>query len=80
MNIRVETIKINNTMVEYFQIDNCVYGNPRYVVHYADIDDNYNAALQKAREIGGKKYRAKWYGGGIVITTYSLERDLLKII
>ena len=44
------------------------------------VNDSYKAALAKAREIGGKAYRAKWFGGGIVIQSYSLECDLARII
>ena len=36
----------------------------------------FNAALLKARRIGGKKYRAKWFGGGIVFQSYNLKYDL----
>ena len=25
----------------------------------------FNAALQKARKVGGRKYRAKWFGGAL---------------
>ncbi len=30
------------------------------------ISNLYDLAIKKAKTIGGKKYRAKWYGGGIV--------------
>jgi hypothetical protein len=44
------------------------------------VNDSYKAALAKARKIGGKVYRAKWFGGGIVFQSYSLESDLARII
>lgn len=44
------------------------------------VNDSYKAALAKARKIGGKAYRAKWFGGGIVFQSYSLESDLAQII
>ena len=75
-----DTIKINGKTIEYHRINYCVNGNPRYVVNYLDIDKNYDIAMQKARKIGGKKYRAKWYDGGIVISSYSLRDDLSIII
>ena len=65
--------------IEVFRVENDVNGNPRYVIHFLDLSTNYNDALFKARKIGGKKYRAKWFGGGIVFSSYNLEHDL-KII
>lgn len=62
--------------IEVFRVDNDVNGNPRYVVHFLSLADNYNEALLKARKIGGKKYRAKWFGGGIVFSSYNLNEDL----
>ena len=67
--------------IEFFRINNDVNGNPRYVVHYLSIpiDEGvpvlrqYDEALKKARKIGGRKYTAKWFGGGIVFQSYSLE-------
>lgn len=68
--------------VEVFRVENDVNGNPRYVIHFLDVSDNYNEALSQARKIGGKKYRAKWFGGGIVFSSYNLNEDLkiLKIM
>ena len=65
--------------VEVFRVENDVNGNPRYIIHFLDVSENYNEALFKARKIGGKKYRAKWFGGGIVFSSYNLNEDL-KII
>ena len=62
--------------VEVFRIENDVNGNPRYVIHFLDLSENYNESLFKARKIGGKKYRAKWFGGGIVFSSYNLNEDL----
>ena len=36
----------------------------------------FSASLSKARKIGGTKYRAKWFGGGIVFQSYNLSQDL----
>lgn len=69
---------INN--IEVFRVENDVNGNPRYVIHFLDVSENYNEALFKARKIGGKKYRAKWFGGGIVFSSYNLNEDLKIII
>ena len=77
---RENTIKVNNKDVEYFRINNDINGNPRYVIHFLEIDNDYNTALNISRKIGGKKYRAKWFGGGIVVQSYSLQTDLEHII
>ena len=76
----MNTIKINSRDVEYFRVNNDVNGNPRYVIHFLEIDDDYNTALNISRKIGGKKYRAKWFGGGIVVQSYNLKTDLQHII
>ena len=66
--------------IEVFRVENDVNGNPRYVIHFLSLANNYNEALNKARKIGGKKYRAKWFGGGIVFSSYNLEKDLKIMI
>ena len=43
------------------------------------IDRLFDAALTKARKIGGVKYRAKWFGGGIVFQSYNLSEDLERL-
>ena len=74
------TIKINGKEIEYKRINNCVNGNPRYVIHFLNIADNYIDAINIARQIGGKKYRAKWFGGGVVFSSYNIIEDLKRII
>lgn len=68
-------------------------GNPRYVCHFlnlntqAELDnpnwipvsEKYALAVSRSHEIGGRKYRAKHYGGGIVFDSYSLD-DTVKHI
>lgn len=74
------TIEINGTSVNYHKVEHDIYGNPRYVIHFLVLADNYREALNIAHEVGGKKYTARWYGGGIVFTTYNLKDTLSKII
>ena len=74
------TIKVNGTDVEYVGINNDVNGNPRYIIHFLYIADTYTEALNISRKIGGKKYRGKDFGGGIVIKSYNLHTDLEHII
>jgi len=70
----------NNETVTVHQVNNDINGNPRYVIHYLDVADTYQKALELSRKIGGRKYTAKWYGGGIVFSTYHLERDLETLL
>lgn len=43
------------------------------------IDDMYREALNKARELGGKVYRGKDFGGGVVFQSYNVN-TLIKAI
>ena len=43
------------------------------------IDQKYSAALKRARQLGGKKYHNKSYGGGIVFQSYNIK-DLTEKI
>ena len=66
------------------------YGNPRYVIHFMDlltdeekdslkVSEMYELAVKKARKIGGKRYRGKDFGGGIVFQSYNLEETAKEI-
>jgi hypothetical protein len=72
------------------RINNDVNGNPRYVVHFYDlltdieglnltILQRYELALQKARKVGGKMYRGKDFGGGIVFQSYNIIETINKV-
>lgn len=70
------------TKIDWTRINNDVNGNPRYVCHYTELVtdsdrvngcDRYEAALKRAKKIGGKKFHNKQYGGGIVFQSYNLE-------
>lgn len=79
--------------MEFTRISNDINGNPRYVVHFLNFLsdeeleklsplDKYDAALRKSRAVGGKKYRARWFGGGIVVSTYNkptMKKDIQSI-
>jgi hypothetical protein len=63
---------INQKLKQMFtQINNDSYGNPRYVVHYLQLADNYDRALYLSRQLGGRKFHNKQYGGGIVFQSYN---------
>ena len=36
----------------------------------------FRDALNKSRKAGGCKYRAKWFGGGIVFQSYDIQGDI----
>ena len=72
---------------DWTRINNDTNGNPRYVLHFlnlntrAELDaepwidssQKYAIAIKRANRIGGKKFHTKSYGGGIVFQSYSLE-------
>ena len=66
----------NGKAITVNQVTNDIYGNPRYIIHFLAIADTYSEALKIIRKIGGKMYTAKWYGGGLVFSTYTLEDTL----
>ena len=86
---------INQNPITFTRIKNDTNGNPRYVCHFLNlnteaelaatgadwisISDKYSIACKRANKIGGKKYTAKAYGGGIVFQSYSLDEDVRNI-
>lgn len=69
-----------------WQIDHDVNGNSRYVVHYLTIPEHapytkndvfayrqhqINHTEHAKKALYGRKYRAKWFGGGIVFQAYA---------
>ncbi len=70
----------NGKAVTVHQVTNDRCGNPRYVIHYTEIADEYSDALELSRKIGGRMYTAKWYGGGICFSTYTLGITLERLL
>lgn len=60
------------TREDFTRVNNDVNGNPRYVLHFTNLGDSYDTALALSRSQGGKVYRGKEYGGGIVFQCYSI--------
>ena len=77
---QIEVTLKSGKQVIIHQVNNDAHGNPRYVIHYLDIADTYSDALALIRKIGGKVYTAKWYGGGLVFSTYTLENKLEELM
>lgn len=67
------------TIESFKKVNNDVNGNPRYVLHFLSLLSDYSEAVSLAKKFDGKQYKAKWYGGGIIFTTYSLK-DLIDRI
>lgn len=62
--------------IEFTRINNDINGNPRYVCHFLNFlkdgeGANYELALKRSRQLGGRKFHNKQYGGGIVFQMYS---------
>ena len=74
--LQISVTLSNNESITVTRVNDDMFGNPRYVIHYLDIADSYSEALRISRKIGGKKYTAKWYGGGIVFQSYALVDHL----
>lgn len=71
---------------DFTRTNNDVNGNPRYILHFLSLltqEESNNRALtimekkliavNRAKQIGGKTYRGKDYGGGIVFQSYNLQ-------
>jgi hypothetical protein len=88
---------METTKIDFLRVNNDTNGNPRYVCHFLNlltdsesnyftglsISDRYNAALNRARKIGGRKFHNKQFGGGIVFQSYNIqetENDILNIL
>lgn len=68
-----QTVNVNGNEVTATRIYNDTNGNPRYVVHFLDLNiktDDYGKIK------GLTKYNAKWYGGGYVFQSYNIADDL----
>ena len=71
-----EITTIQNKEIEVFRIPNDVNGNPRYVVHFLDLNIKLSDYDNINKLYGFKKYRAKWFGGGVVFQSYNIQDTL----
>lgn len=58
----------------FTRINNDTNGNPRFVVHYLQMADTYERALYLGRQLGGRKFHNKQYGGGIAFQSYNTNK------
>ena len=81
MMISATTYEVNGQSVDVFRIDSDTNGNPRYVVHFRSIGiPSGEYGHPRYRKAGITVYKACWFGGGYVFTSYSVEQDLKRII
>lgn len=68
--------------IDFTRVNNDVNGNPRAVCHFLEfihpseklsLNQKYDVALFRSRQLGGRKFHNKQYGGGIVFQMYSGE-------
>ena len=71
--------KMGRKDITIYRVNNDINGNPRYVMHFINLDSDYERAVRLIKTIGGTKYRAKWFGGGVVFSSYNVEEDLKRI-
>lgn len=84
--------------IDLYRVEADVNGNSRYVVHHSAliterdksdapeglsrIEHLHALALRRANKIGGRKYRARWFGGGVVFQCChppALVQDIQRI-
>ena len=71
-----ETHTVHGKEIEVFRIPNDVNGNPRYVVDFYDLGIGLWDYDKINMMYGFNKYRAKWFGGGVVFQSYNIEDTL----
>lgn len=58
--------------ITIYRIDNNKWGNPRYVVHFLNLSNDYVSIR------GFRKYHNKNFGGGYVFSSYTPKMTLEK--
>ena len=71
-----EITTVKNERIKVFRIKNDVNGNPRYVVHFSDLGIKLSDYDNINKLYGFKKYRAGWFGGGVVFQSYNIADTL----
>lgn len=55
------------------------FGNPRVIVHYLSLANDYDTARKIAKKQFGTVYRGKDFGGGFVFQCYNRDALILKL-
>ena len=64
------TVAVDGEEYSVYPINDDVNGNRRFVIHYLALDI---AKYDDVSKYGFKKYRGKWFGGGIVFQAVNLQ-------
>lgn len=72
---------MSNPMIAWTRVNNDANGNGRFVCWYGHLlkaeekgkPESYTTALCRAKQIGGKKFHNKQFGGGIVFQCVNVE-------
>lgn len=70
----------NNKPINLTKIKHDTNGNPRYIVHFTAIDEDYQTAINKAKAIGGKKHNTKERGRCVVFKSVYNKQNLIEQI
>lgn len=71
-----KTVEVLGQKILATRVNNDVNGNPRWVVHFSDLGLELNHYQDMLHVFGFKKYRANWFGGGVVFQSYNIEDTL----
>ncbi len=71
--VSTHTLTIEGKEITLYRIPNCKNGNPNYVVHFIDLGIEFK---DYGNIKGLKKFNQKWFGGGYVFESYSIEHDI----
>lgn len=76
--------------IEFTRVNSDSNGNSRHACHFLEfikdsefnlsIDEKYTLALKRAKELGGRKFHNKQFGGGIVFQTTQPEKLGAEIV
>ena len=73
------------TQIDFTRVNNDSNGNPRYVCSWLNFNtETYEEALTVAKQIGGRKFHNKQYGGGILFSCiyniYDLDKKVNQLV
>lgn len=74
--VYTETHTVQGQDITAFRIPNDANGNPRYVVHFMDLNIKLADYDSINKLYGFCKYRAKWFGGGVVFQSFNIKDTL----
>lgn len=75
-----EIVQVNGQDVTIYRINNSIYGNPRFLVHFLTIGLKTYESNSIVKKHGFRKYTGKKFGGGYVFSSYNIENTLKELI